>query len=446
MTTAVVAQRSMTATLVLAPVTFLFVFGWKITPAADLILLVSAVLSFVAFVMLDAPLDRRLLGLIWPMAALAAIALLHAALQGGSDSQLALRSIRTVVNTLGGAALCMLYARCFGERWIARLCAHLFWCIVAHALLVVLMYVVPSLRNAIYAMADTARYVNDSASFKLGFRVPGLTYGLSQTSVLHFFGVLLAALAWRDTRSVVMRTAILAGTLLVLFSMFLIGRSGLFIGLLVLMPAVVAMRLGAVRKVRRPWRRGRALVPLFVIGAVVAAGATVAIRQLPEHFLSYNLVRAGEVLLAFTDPGESGTVRAVQAMYILPRDPWTLLVGEGGMGRDAFQYVSSDVGYVRVLWASGLLGSLLLLAPFVAGLCFAVAARHADRLLCVVTCTMLTATLLLHFKEIAVLTRNQWSVQALLICCALAMTHRVVRPTRRAGVGEMCPAHAGGSA
>jgi hypothetical protein len=418
---------------VLFLVTFLFVFGWKITALADLILIVSALVSVTAYMLWDRGIDRRILALSWSMLALAGVALIHAALSDQADTQLAERSIRAVVNTIGAAALCTLYARDGAPGWRDDILRHVFWSIAAHAALVVAMYLVPSLRAAVYAMTHTAQYINDTSSFKMGFRIPGLTYGLSQTSVLHLFGVLMAPLVASTTRGNLMRALIGLASLLIAASTLLVGRSGLFLGVL-LIPVVLTLGRAPATG---PRRVGRIAMPLMIVGACAAAIVAMILQRLPEQFVLYNLARAGEVLVAFTSPGESGTVRAVSAMYLMPTEVTALLVGEGTLGRDAFQYLASDVGYVRILFAAGLLGSALLLAPFAGAIVIALRAWGPDRRLAATTLVTLLATLLLHMKEIALLTRNQWSVQAILICCCLAAAdewRRAGRAGANAGV------------
>ena len=416
---------------VLFAITFLFVFGWKITALADLILIVSVLVSGAAYVLWDRRIDRRILALSWSMLALAGVALLHAALSDHADTQLAERSIRAAINTIGAAALCTLYAHGAGASWRELVLRHVFWSIAAHAALVVAMYLLPGLRTAVYALTHTAQYINDTTSFKMGLRIPGLTYGLSQTSVLHLFGVLMAPLVAASTRGTVVRALIGLASLLIAVSTLLVGRTGLFLGVL-LIPLVLV--LGRTRKINAPGRVGRVALPLMIVGGCTAAIIAVVLQRLPEQFVMYNIARAGEVLVAFTAPGESGTVRAVQKMYLLPTDVSTLLVGEGTLGRDAFQYLASDVGYVRILFAAGLLGSALLLAPFAGAIVIALRAWSSDRRLAATTLVTLLATLLLHMKEIALLTRNQWSVQAILICCCLAAADEWNRARRESSL------------
>jgi hypothetical protein len=379
-------------------------------------------------VLLDEPIDRRMLALTWPMLALAGVAILHAAMGAHADTQLAERSVRATVNTMGAAALCALYRRLFGANWRHVVLSHAFWAIAAHSALVIIMYLMPPLRTFVYRMADTAHYINDTTSFKLGFRIPGLTYGLSQTSVLHLFGVLMAPLVAQQSSSHRQRVLTGLAALVIAGSTLLVGRTGLFLGIFFI-PVVFMMA-----RIPRAWTERRALgrmaIPVIAITAVAGVAITLVLKRLPEQFVAYNLSRAGEVLVALTDPSESGTVRAVQAMYLLPHDVTTLLIGEGSLGRDAFRYVASDVGYVRIVFGAGLLGSALLLAPFAGGLAFAGRAWRRDRALAVTTLATLAATLVLHMKEVALLTRNQWSVQALLLCCCLAAADQVIAQRR----------------
>ena len=103
-------------------------------------------------------------------------------------------------------------------------------------------------------------------------------------------------------------------SLLIAVSTLLVGRTGLFLGVL-LIPLVLV--LGRTRSSSAPRRVGRVALPLTIVGGCTAAIIAVVLQRLPEQFVMYNIARAGEVLVAFTDPGESGTVRAVRR----PRKP-----------------------------------------------------------------------------------------------------------------------------
>lgn len=125
-----------------------------------------------------------------------------------ADTQLAERPLRAPINTLGAAALCTLYAREEAVTWRHSIMRHVFWSIAPHGALVMAMDLVPPLRTTVYAMTHTAQYINDTSPFERGLRTPGLTYGLSQTLVLHLVGVPMAPLIAASARGNIMRALI----------------------------------------------------------------------------------------------------------------------------------------------------------------------------------------------------------------------------------------------
>ena len=72
------------------------------------------------------------------------------------------------------------------------------------------------------------------------------------------------------------------------------------------------------------------------------------------------------------------------------------------------------------------------LAPFAGAI--ALRAWSPDWRLAATTLVTLLATLRLHMKEIALLTRNQWSMQAILICCCLAAADEWSRARRESAL------------
>ena len=413
--------------------TFLFVFGWKITPVADLILLSSAALAWVAFLVLGEPLRRPMLAVLVPLALLSIYALALYLVVPRADMQMAQRSIRAAVNFLGGAALCALYVRAYPGRWVQVMIAHLFWGIVAHAGIIILMYLNPGVRSTVYAIAQTTRYVNDNSPIALGYRIPGLTYGLSQTSVVQMFALLLLPGVLRSSsQGVVRRAAIFVGVTAVLFSMFVTGRSGLLLaGVMTPLVWVMSRNRNAPKQPKNAWRVIRGVAAGIIALAVVVGGAVVALQSLPEYFFSYSLMRAGEIWLALTASQESATVDALSRMYFLPSNPFVLLFGSSNFGRGEFGMIPSDVGFVRIVFAAGLVGSVLILLPFIAGARAAIRARLSEPHLAWCTLFALGASVMLHAKEVALLTRNQWSVQAMLICACVA-----VAASAKQGVGD----------
>ena len=89
---------------------FVFIFGWKVTAALDLILVASLMLSVWVFVLSDLRLAPAELRIAACLIALSAYSVAVAIAFGGVDVQTALRSLRAVINFLGAAALVRIYA------------------------------------------------------------------------------------------------------------------------------------------------------------------------------------------------------------------------------------------------------------------------------------------------------------------------------------------------
>jgi hypothetical protein len=420
--------------MILHGLAFLLVFGWKATASADLIMIFSGALAAWVFIINLRPIPSGAVTLVAWFALLSGYAAVIVVMHGALDSQIALRSLRAMVNLLGGVALVDMYFRRYGRaRFVRQVGVGLALAMVGHAALILLMYVLPSFRESVYALASTRSYVNLVSPFELGYRIPGLTYGLAQTSVLMASGLLILPLALQGTDRWRQGVAWLVAGGAILVSVLLTGRSGLVI-LVLGLPVVLAV--AHVVGHRRAGRRlALAAVTIAALAAVGAAVIMLARSILPEAFGSYTMVAAREVVQAVADPGESQTVQAMSSMYFLPREPLAFLFGDSGMGRGPLGYIPSDVGFVLSWHALGLVGTILMLVPILYALWLAYRAWSAAPLLAAVTVVVLLGNVLLHMKEVALFTRNQWSVHAILIATCLYI-QRPVTLARFDGGGE----------
>ena len=77
--------------------------------------------------------------------------------------------------------------------------------------------------------------------------------------------------------------------------------------------------------------------------------------------------RSAELIVTYRETGEAsmGSVSALKDMYFLPVSGVDLIWGTGDLGRNVDTgFLSSDVGYVRALHGYGIVGMLLMYAPF----------------------------------------------------------------------------------
>lgn len=391
---------------------FLTIYGWKITYFLDLIFVLSAALVCALLVM-----DRRrpstpitevsvLLIAVVGYSALVALA------NGGRDLFFVLRGLRVFVNFAGMYALACFYRRHWADEAKTVALVHVYAVLGIHSLLICVMYLVPAFRDAVYAIANTAVYVNDTMPFKTGLRVPGLTYGLATTSVLQVSSLLLFPWVWRVcSHGWWRRTWLIVLAVCSAVAVLLTGRTGILLGALLMPLMLVLLVTSSPRRASAlAWFQGIGLV------AVGAAGVYAAIEFGPEQLSAYNINKAGEVLGFFQGSSESETLGRLQTMWFLPDGVAHVIFGSSNSGRGSMEYIPSDVGYVRVLHALGIVGSLIFLAvPLVILLHACVRWRRSPALASAVIVFTLAA-LSLHAKDVGLMTRNHWSVHAFLYC------------------------------
>lgn len=395
--------------------TFLFVFGWKITDALDIILIVSAGLAVWAFVFFRESLSELDVKILMALLLLSVYSTSIVVFFGAADTQVSLRAIRAMINYIGAAALVRLFVIYFRATAASIICVYLYGAIAVHAVVICLMFFSPALRSAIYNLTSAFNYVNQNAPILLGLRIPGLTYGLASTSVVQMMGLVLlpVALKAKDDH-LVSRIGLWLAALPIVVSLFLTGRTGLLFAVFAVPAAfIIAGRLG------RSASAGNAVTRVLIAASMVAVLAAVVASDkfgVMERF-SYNLSRATEVLDFFSERGSTDTTQRLGAMYFLPNEVGTLLFGSSNLGRGALGYIESDVGYVKLVFSIGLLGLTLTMLPYLMGLgaCIRNWRDSIARDVVFVTIICLVVGMVLNLKELSLLTRNQWSIQALLI-------------------------------
>ena len=197
-------------------------------------------------------------------------------------------------------------------------------------------------------------------------------------------------------------------TLPLLFvSMLISGRSGLFIGLLMVPVALwYFSRNFSIKKVCM------SSVGVILLGLVVFSCC--AVNLLPEKLTNYTFNTNKEVFDALVFQGFTVN-HLVDNMFFLPDTVYDSIFGCGNLGRTDYDYIESDVGYVRSIYAVGILGTVLTILPYLWGIYIYWKKRNQNETLAFAAIAIFLASLILNFKELALLTRNQWTIQALLL-------------------------------
>jgi hypothetical protein len=407
----------MSSRWVLHAITFVFVFGWKATAMLDLVLLTSIALVCHGVVkhgpgrlVYDHVGAGVYVLFAWSLAVAAAFL--------PDDLFFVARNLRAWVNFAGAAYLAVLFVEVHGSprRGLDAALTSLALAISLHALIVMTMFAVPELRERIYALTSAAEYANETTSFGEGFRITGLTYGLSQTSMLHAFGALIAFSRWVGASSGWRRLGWLLAFLLQGGSIFIIGRSGLMflaVGLLAvlghsLLTGSLSRTVGRLVSIA-----GLAVgATLLLLGGDLIGSASQDRESTIGRLSTYTVDHSSEVLEVLIT-GESHTTQYVADGLFAPDDLRTMIVGGEGSGRGPGRYLDSDSGYVKIWFGLGLVGCVISVYIYIIALwpAYRLGWREPAVFLFVLYVVALMA---FNVKELALLTRNQWSVITLL--------------------------------
>jgi hypothetical protein len=313
---------------------------------------------------------------------------------------------------MAALALAGIYYDRFGNGCFSRIIRDVYLALVAHACIMLAMFYSTSFRELVYQITGAHIYVNLASPFLDGLRICGITYGLSQTSVLQMLGLLMLPVVARGCQSITGVLTAFAGAPLLVISILISGRSGLMLGLLFVPVYLLGLML-LKASVQSPARiAGNLLINILglcLIGLLVWS----SIDFLPKKFSDFSLNHAREIFLAMRFSGT--TVDNLSVMFFLPDSWFEVLFGSSNLNNGGFERVLSDVGWVKNIFAVGLIGSVLTVMPYILALRQAWRSRFFSQETALMSFLVFLSALLLHGKEMALLTRNQWSVQSLLL-------------------------------
>jgi hypothetical protein len=169
-------------------------------------------------------------------------------------------------------------------------------------------------------------------------------------------------------------------------------------------------------------------LPIMRVRSVLSVALVLLVLSVPVVLLAARFVEDAEERLgniAFTlqhvsevlellERGESQTTEILANMLFLPEDLLDLMFGTSNSGRGRGVYIPSDIGFILGVFAVGLIGTLLSLSAFLYPLGVAVRRWTLSDVATTAIVAIFLATILMHMKQVALFTRQLWSVQALL--------------------------------
>lgn len=236
-----------------------------------------------------------------------------------------------------------------------------------HAIIMILAFFWGAFRSALYSIVVLG---DQGESFvEKMVRSPGLTTGggdgLSVIQAISLcFGIYYFAEIKGRTRIIETILYIIA-FLILLTSILLSARTGLILFLIFLFSLIFLrlLRFLASRVFDKVFLRK--IISILLIFAVVIP---IGFVFLLESDYSRFAFRASELFLNYFAEGEitTSSTERLKEMYFLPGTIDHVLFGDGNFGRDPkLHQISSDVGYVRMIFGVGILGCIILFLPLI---------------------------------------------------------------------------------
>ncbi|WP_147270087.1 hypothetical protein, partial [Vibrio harveyi] len=267
----------------------------------------------------------------------------------GDDLSLINRAIRLPISILGGACLAYLFRKKSMSTLNSLVVISL--SIAVNAMFAILMFLSPDIRDLVYSITGATKILNYTTTIAAGIRNPGLTYGLSQTSIFQSIGVMIALIALTKFNTTKSQKIILISTIFLnVLSCFFIGRSGL------LLSAILLLVFG--------FSSFKRMIATSVIALLMCGVYVLGVSDSSKESVKIQIERAEEIIDIMSGK-ETTTTENMAHMYVLPENYFSLAFGGQGMGRSDNYYLDSDVGYARIIFAVGIYGVIIYLSFFI---------------------------------------------------------------------------------
>ncbi|MBP5468283.1 MAG: hypothetical protein J6Z11_03465 [Candidatus Riflebacteria bacterium] len=389
-------------------ITFFLIFGWKVNTYIDISAVAACALSLQYLLIHKEQYNNLKNPNIIALFLLTIYSLIIVLSTGITDLYPFTRAARALVMIIASFSLYSLYQKHYKDP-ILKICEHIYLSIFIHSILMIIMYCSDSFRLFIYSFTHSDDYANLFTPYLQGYRIGGLTYGLSQTSVLQMFGLVLIPVIYGKISNKIFKFfLILSITPIVISSMFG-GRSGLFFSIF-LLPLYLLLKI----KYSKFNLNKRTLLKIFLLIIIsFITLSSISFRYLPPKFRSFTLTTSNEIIDVFKN--KSKTFNDVMNMYFMPKSMITTIFGMGNYGRTKTFNLPSDVGWIKSIFAIGIIGVILMLFPFIWGISKAFASIDKLKDFSFAVIIIFLASIMLNCKELALLTRNQWTIQAIFL-------------------------------
>ena len=392
-------------------ITFFLIFGWKVNTYIDISAVAACALSFQFLLFHKEQFYKLKNPNIIALFLLSIYSLIVVSLTGITDLYPITRAIRALIMLIASFSLYSLYQKHYKDP-ILKICEHIYLSIFIHSIIMIIMFCSDSFRLFIYSFTHSADYVNLFSPYLQGYRICGLTYGLSQTSVLQMFGLVFIPIIYGKISNKILKIFLILSITPIVISSMLGGRSGLFFSIF-LLPLYLLLKIKNTKFNYNLKNLFFILIKSLLIIIPIIILSAITFKYFPPKFRSFTLTTSHEIIDVFKN--KSKTFNDVMNMYFLPKSMITTIFGMGNYGRTKTFYLPSDVGWIKSIFAIGFIGVILMIFPFIWGISKAFVSIDKLKDFSFVVIIILLASIMLNCKELALLTRNQWTIQAIFL-------------------------------
>ena len=171
-------------------ITFFLIFGWKVNFVLDISAITALALSL-QYLYIHKPFQllKNNISLI-SLLILVVYSSLIVLVNGITDLTPILRAFRAFIMLIACFSLYNLYYKHY-KKPLNTILFHIYLSLLFNAAIIIIMFCNQPFRQFIYDVTEAYKYVNWIDAFLRGWKICGLTYGMSQTSILQIMGIFL---------------------------------------------------------------------------------------------------------------------------------------------------------------------------------------------------------------------------------------------------------------
>ena len=284
----------------------------------------------------------------------------------------------------------------------------IYLCIVLNSVIINIQFFNIEFRDFIYGYTTTGEF---RSTFEYDFRMGGLTGGSGGAilSTVQSLGIIFTPFLLMITYGFFSRLYIFIGTILLLLSIILTGRSGIY-SIILFLPLTLYYIHGLAKSTLL-------IFNISVISVVIFLFINQLLVSLDYTDFYYSFSRTFDSFISLSETGnyENNTVEILKDHILFP-EPLTLIFGnnEAMLNYDVGRNLDSDIGYVRSLYSYGLFGFILFLIPLVQ-LVYYTRIKIKNSMPHKLLFILLVIMAFFHFKESYLYVRMFWSIICLII-------------------------------